>query len=49
MFYSTGQVGKFGLWELELEAESWIGKERERELGWDRGAHCHSFCLRYIR
>lgn len=20
MFYSTGQVGKFGLWELELEA-----------------------------
>lgn len=27
-------------------AGSWIGKERE--LGWDRGAHCHSFCLRYI-
>lgn len=49
MFYSTGQVGKFGLWELELEAGSRIGKERERELGWDRGAHCHSFCLRYIR
>lgn len=29
-------------------AGSRIGKERERELGWDRGAHCHSFCLRYI-
>lgn len=28
-------------------AGSRIGKERERELGWDRGAHYHSFCLRY--